>query len=92
MKPTPEDDLIILQGVTKRFLKWMDKIIANEINETTSIVDFAERIKIKRPTLYKYRDGKQNVTIPQVVRLCKLYGIDTNEVLLGKKNPNKIKG
>ena len=74
-----------LRGVTERFLEAMDYILKHYgTYRVEKLKQFAESVGLKPPHISALRtDPNRCITISHAVKLCELYGISANYLLLG---------
>lgn len=70
--------------VTDRFLHVMKYVVSNKINGITSAKAFLESVGEHQQSKTKLESGTRTPTIKQLVATSKLYGIDTNWLMMGE--------
>lgn len=69
--------------VTKRFLQMRDEILSNKnLYKTKTLSEFCENVGMYRSNIYPLETGTTAVRLAHCVRLCRVYGISMNWLLL----------
>lgn len=79
-----DESLAVSRPVTLRVLKVMDYVLSKPSYGIPSIRQFAHSIGLESQHIYEFKnDENRNVKIFNAIRVCNLYGISANWLLLG---------
>lgn len=89
---TTDENIELSRPVTLRVLQVMDTVLSNPLlYKVLSIRAFAHSIGLESTHIYAFKENEnRNVTLVVCIKLCKVYGISPNWLLLNI-GPQKLK-